>query len=224
MNLDDQLTIKGHFKLIAIDKDGVETVYEDCNLIMDKARSNMAELVSGWNNGIPVTKLIMGTKGHNPDTNNILEPIQVGSYGFTPSRTTLFSVEDSSYFYTLTWDPKNPVGPDLVTNADGTGGTVSWSPTGRLDAYAIGNKQLQTGIEQGAENAPCPITIEVLDRTVKYTFTIPEIAANGPTGDGVVAFTEASLVSGDDIFSMKTFSARVKENTVKYIIVWSILL
>lgn len=221
---DEYKTIKGHFTLIAIDKDGNETVYEDPNLIMDKARSNMAELISGWNTGIPINRLILGTKGHNPDTNNILEPIQVGSFGFTPARTELFSVEDQSFFYSLSWDPKNPVGPDLVTDSDGSGGTVAWTTSGRLDAYAVGNKQLQTGIEADAENAPCPITIEVLDRTVRYTITIPELAANGPTGDGVVAFTEASLISGNDIFSMKTFSARVKENSVRYVIIWSILL
>ncbi|MEA3485935.1 MAG: hypothetical protein U9R03_04435 [Candidatus Aerophobetes bacterium] len=224
MDLKDNINLNGHFKLIAIDSKGNETIYEEKNLIMDKARVNMAELISGSGRGLPVTKLILGTQGHNPDTSNILEPIQVGTFGFESSRESLYSVENEEFYYTIKWDPNNPVGPDLETNSDGEDGIVTWTETGALSAYGIGNKIDQDGTEQDAENAPCPIEIVVLDRTVRFTITIPEIAANGPTGDGVVGFTEASLMSGDDIFSMKTFSARVKENTVKYVIVWSILL
>jgi len=50
--------------------------------------------------------------------------------------------------------------------------------------------------------------------------TVPVENANET---GVVAYTEAALYSNEEMFSMKTFPARVKENTVKFIITWSIM-
>ena len=38
-----------------------------------------------------------------------------------------------------------------------------------------------------------------------------------------MSYTEAALYAGDNIFSMKTFPARVKEDTVKLEITWSIV-
>jgi hypothetical protein len=216
MILNDKINVRGEFLIKTYKADGSVEEYAEKNLIMDKARSNMAELVSGWGLGAPMTRFLIGTKGHNPDTNNVLEPIQVGANNFVTTRTNIFSQEQGTFYYTLIWDPLNPVDSNFNT-------PVSWTETGVLTAYAKGNKYNQTGIEDGAENVACPLRVEVLDRTIKYTFTIPEIAANGDDGQSVVAFTEAALMSGDDIFSMKTFPARVKENTVKFEIVWSII-
>ena len=216
MILNDNMDVWGEFLIRSYKADGSIEEYAEKNLIMDKARSNMAELVSGWSSGVPMTRFLIGTKGHNPDTNNVLEAIQVGANNFVSTRTNIFSQEEGSFYYTLSWDPTNPVDSDFTT-------PISWTGGGVLTSYAKGNKYSQTGVEVGAENTACPLQIEVLDRTIKYTFTVPEIAANGDDGQSVIAFTEAALMSGDDIFSMKTFPARVKENTVKFEIVWSII-
>ena len=223
MILQDNININGYFEIRAIKADGSEDVYEEKNLIMDTARTNMAELVGGYSAGIPITKFILGTKGHNPDTANILEPITVGTYDFTPARTDLYSQESNDFYYTLEWNPFSPVGPDLTSTSDGEGGTIAWNLTGGLKAYAKGNKKDQSGVEIDAENVPCPIEIQILGRSVKYTITIPEIAANGPTSESIIAYTEASLMCGTDIFSMKTFPGKIKEPVVKYIISWSLL-
>jgi len=227
MNLKDTAgQIQGHFKLTAIKSDGTEEVYEEKNLIMDRARSTMAKLAGGYYAGSPITKIIFGTKGYNPDTNNILEPIQVGTFGFDTPRTELFSVEQDEFFYTISFNPENPVGPDLETNSDGNGSTVQWVKSGdnaTLECYGVGNKKTESQGSAGAEDAACPIKIQIFDRTVKYTITLPELAGNGPSSNGTVAYTEASLVSNNDIFSMKTLTPRVKESTVRFVVEWSIL-
>lgn len=215
MNLQDKINLQGYFKITAYKSDGSIEVIEDKNLIMDKARNNMAELASGCMMGSPITKFIIGTAGHNPDTNNILEPISVGTYGFTPTRTETFSKTQNKFRYNLTWDPFNPVSDDFVT-------PVTWNNR-EVTLYARGNKLDETGVESGAENTPCEVNIKVLGNSVLYTITLPEAAANGVTGDSTIAFTEAALFSGSDIFSLKTFSARVKDPSVKYVIEWRII-
>jgi hypothetical protein len=69
------------------------------------------------------------------------------------------------------------------------------------------------------------VAINVSGKETTYTVTVPVTSANNPAGP--VAYTEAGLVSvsgGDtDLFSMKCFPARVKEDTVKLIIVWKII-
>jgi len=223
MKMQDEIKIRGHFLIKSYKRDGSVEEWEDSNLIMDTARDTMAQLIAGYDAGVPNSKFVLGTKGFNPVTGNVLEPIIVGENGFVSSRTNLFSEADGSFYYTLTWDTKAPVGPDLLTTANGTGGTVGWVAPGTLDAYAKGNKYNQVGTELNAENAPCPINITITGRTVKYTITIPEIAANGDNGASVIAYTEASLMAGGNIFSMKTMPARVKENTVRLVIEWSLL-
>ena len=215
MNLQDKINLQGYFKITAYKQDGTTEVIEEKNLIMDKARNNMAELASGCILGLQITKFVIGTACHNPDTNDILDPILVGTYGYTPTRVETFSKTQNKFRYNISWDPFNPVSDDLVT-------PVSWN-LGEVSLFGKGNKLDETGVESGAENTPCPISIKVLGNSILYTITLPEAAANGVSGDSTVAFTEAALFSGSDIFSLKTFSARVKDPSVRYVIEWRII-
>ena len=56
---------------------------------------------------------------------------------------------------------------------------------------------------------------------VQYTIEIPELTANNT---GVVVYTEAALYAGENIFSMKCFPGKIKDQTVSLKIVWKILL
>ena len=64
------------------------------------------------------------------------------------------------------------------------------------------------------------ISINYSDKSVEYTIEIFEESANGT---GVAVFTEAALYSGTNIFSMKCFPGKIKDNTVSLKIVWKIL-
>lgn len=67
---------------------------------------------------------------------------------------------------------------------------------------------------------PSLVTINYFDKTVEYTFEIYEENANNT---GVSVFTEAALYAGGNIFSMKCFPGKIKDNTVSLKIVWKIM-
>lgn len=201
MNLKDKINPVGHFSIKSYNKDGTVTELTEKNLIMDTARINMAELLGGSSlSGDPINKFVIGTEGHvNGD---ILVSKQVGSDGFDSTRSDLFSEEDLTKFsYAITFDPYGEA--DVTVDSEGI--------------MYQGNTQMLVD--------PLPNTIRrlVSDRTVTYTITIPSSNGNSLDPDSVIAYTEAALYSGTNIFSMKCFSARVKEETVKLEIIWSIV-
>ena len=67
---------------------------------------------------------------------------------------------------------------------------------------------------------PSLVTISYTDKTIEYTFEIYEENANDT---GVSVFTEAALYAGTNIFSMKCFPGKIKDNTVSLKIVWKIM-
>ena len=215
MILDDTIKIQGHFKITSYKKDGSVDIYEDKNLVMDVARNTMARMIAN-NGGVPINKFLIGTQGHSD--NNILNPIAVGTNNFNTLRTKLYSQETNAFFYNIKWDSNNPYNSNL--NIDNS---IVWSDD-KISLFGIGNKRSEDGSDNvNHENIPCPVTIEVIGNKVTYTISIVEDAANGDSGLDVVAFTEAALMCDDDIFSMKTFSARVKEDTVRHVIEWAII-
>lgn len=64
------------------------------------------------------------------------------------------------------------------------------------------------------------VDLTLVNSTVTYTIVIPELSANNL---GTVAFTEAALYCGSDIFSMKCFPAKIKDNTTSIRVIWSII-
>jgi len=205
MILKDKIDFQGEFKIKMYKKDGSIEEYTDKNLIMDKARSNMAELVGGYTQGVPIDKFVLGNKGHNGT--DILDYKKVGANDeFISSRTKLFA-EDSAYN-----DANDKENFSYEISFD-----VQSDTSLKDDQNAVGR------ITGSDETQECEVQRLVNDRTCTYTITIPDFAGNKVGEGAVVAYTEAALYAGQDIFSMKTFPARVKEDTVKFVITWSII-
>lgn len=207
MILNDQVNFVGVFSIKTFNADGTVDEYTEKNLIMDEARRNMAQLVGGVTTpgdvqGMHINQFVLGTKGHNGT--NILNYIKVGDAGFTSARTSLFSEATSgAKNYRIGFATTG--GLD-VTDAKATGRMYSGSSAGAIDSVKNTVRRV------------------VSDRTVTYTITVPATNANsGDAANPVVAYTEAALYAGGEIFSMKTFPARVKEDTVKFVITWSII-
>jgi len=207
MNLKDNIDFVGHFGIKAYKKDGTIEEYEDKNLIMDRARQNMAQLVGGVTvggdtiQGKEINRFVIGTEGHIGT--NILDYKKVGgSEGFNSTRTNIFSQASNGEFYTIPFDVKGDT--DVTDN-----------PTNCVNSKVSGNET-------------CRVRRTVSNRTCTYIITIWDASGNSYTqnetsGTSVIAYTEAALYAGADIFSMKTFPARVKEDTVKFEITWSII-
>lgn len=64
------------------------------------------------------------------------------------------------------------------------------------------------------------VTLAYSGTTLTYTIEIPELSANNT---GIVVFSEAALYSGSNIFSMKCFPGKIKDETVSLKIIWSII-
>lgn len=206
MQLNDKVQFIGEFSIKSIYADGTFDEYVEKNLIMDTARSNMAQLIGGVTSvGLPINKIVLGTQGHIGT--DILAFKPVGTNGFDSTRTNIFAevLITGGLNYSIPFDPTGPALGNTLQTATGT-------------LYNI-------DVSQIVDAAPNTIARVVTDRTVTYTVTIP--ASNGnaiaaPPND-IIAYTEAALYAGTDIFSMKTFPARVKEPTVELVITWSII-
>jgi len=195
----DTIKVRGEFTIILEKPDGSIEKYEEKNLIMDLARSTMSQLIGGYLPTKPINKFVLGTLGHVGD--NILEYKRTGEDGFDTTRIKTFSEDDNSaQYFTLTFNPESD---NFTKTVEGNG-------------YMRGQDPTNDGVS-------CNITRTISGRTVTFTFEIPPEAANNPSGDGVIAYTEAALYSNENIFSMKTFPARVKEPSVSMKIIWSII-
>lgn len=209
MDLKDKIDFYGVFSIKRIDLDGnVIDEYTEKNLITDAAREIMAQSIGGVNSTSVIDKFVLGTKGHVGAS--ILDPQEVGESDpskpsgdqiFDASRTLLFSESISgSTNYQIPFSIGG--GSSEITTADGT----------RFDGITPGSAEPGNEIER-----------VVLGRNLTYTVTIPVENANPTGSDPAIAYTEAALYAGGNLFSMKTFSGKVKEDTVKFVISWSII-
>ena len=216
MLLNDKIDFYGVFSFKSFDKNGnVLDEYTEKNLIMDRARTNMAQLVAGVTSGneeskgMAIDRFVLGTQGHVGT--DILKPREVGlNYDdgepvFDATLTQLYSEANSGINYSISFDVN---GGNVVEDSSATG--IQYNGGNAINPNT--NKNTVKRVVDGKE--------------ITYTFTIPVTNANGnATGDldGVVAYTEAALYAGGEIFSMKTFPARVKEDSVQFVITWSII-
>lgn len=230
MNLNDGINFVGQFSIKAFKKDGTVEEYNEKNLIMNEARTNMAQLLGGVtgdpagedHKGKPITCFVLGSKGHVG--NDVLNYKRVGTEGvvdgngdvseFDATRTELFSEGSNDYNYVIPFDA-----------------------TGDNDVTVAVNGTLRQGLNEVVgfgDDEQCTVRRVVDGTTVTYTITIPDGCANdGTQNESIIAYTEAALYCGPgtvvegqshgEIFSMKTFPARVKEDTVKFEITWSII-
>jgi hypothetical protein len=215
MNFKDKVNCVGQFSIKSIDENNkVIDEYTEKNLIMDEARVNMAQLIGGVSSSSdPINLFVIGTAGHVGT--DILDYKKVGENFFDSTREGLYSEIDP-----------NDISGGLsdVTDA-GYNYRISFNPDGDADLDLTPTGTMYNGVTVGATDGVVnTINRLVVDRTVTYTITIP--ATNGNSndlGNPLIAYTEAALYASGSIFSMKCFPARVKEDTVKFVIVWSII-
>lgn len=204
----DKVQFVGHFNVKSFDKNGnIIDEYNDKNLIMDGGRTNMAQLIGGVTTGTlaakgkPIDRFVLGTKGHHGT--NVLDYIQPGDSEagqlFASTRTNLISEAVNAKNYRI--------------NFTTTGGT-DVTTTSAVGYHYTGTILNSTDVTFNT------VRRQVVNRAVTYTITVPVENANDVSP---VAYTEAALYAGGEIFAMKTFPARVKENTVYFIINWSII-
>ena len=206
---------RGEFTLQVLnDKGEVIDQFQENNLVVNTARESMSALLSGKSNSLGITTFVLGTRGHDETSNDILQPKPVGQNGYDETRTQLFSEQQNQFYYTVKWTQ----GALLDTQGAPvpfTGNTVQF--------VAKGQKKNQVGTEPDAENAQIPVKIELQNNAVQYEFEIPEASANGANGQSTVAYTEAGLKCGDKLFSIKCFSGKVKSLDTKFKIIWRII-
>jgi hypothetical protein len=185
---------KGFFKIETLDSSGVVIdSFEEDNLIMDLARTNMCELVAGVTPaGSPINKFVLGTAGHIGT--DILAP-RTSTEGFTSSRTSLFSqgtvpTPQSTVIYPITFT--------------GTGS-------------ASGEREVTSEPDSGLGSST--VTVTQVGTTVTYEIFLPAQVANNT---GIVAYTEAGFYCGTELFNLKTFAAKVKSESVTIRVTWSI--
>lgn len=206
---------RGEFTLICYKDGKVVDKFEDKNLVVNDARVSMSTLLSGKNGALGITSFVLGTKGHNETSGDILTPKAVGQDGYDETRTQLFSEEQGSpFYYTVKWEQGR------LLNAQDQ--PVNFT-SDVVEFIAKGQKKNQTGSESQAENARIPVKITLQNNAVQYEFEIPESAANGMDGQSVVAYTEAGLKCGNKLFSLKCFASKVKTIDTKFKIIWKII-
>ena len=214
MNLKDKLNVKptayGIFNIKTFDKDdNVIDDFTDNNLIVYTARAVMAGHIGSYISSTkitPINKFYLGTRGHRGD--NILDTVLVGEEQtdmglFDPERSSMFSQESGEFNYCIEF---NPAGGKVITR-EGLAGTL-----------------YRGLVKDSTDDTTNTISREITgarENEIKYTITIETPNANVP--GKAVPYTEAALYAGDNLFAMKTFPARVKENTVKFVITWSII-
>lgn len=174
---------KGYFKCELIKDDKVIDTIEDYNLIMDRARYNIATGISGFSGGTPITKIVFGTSGN--EVGNLTVP-KTAADGFVSSRTSLFSEANGSYTYTINFVPTTSGSYATVTETDINSGSL--------------------------------VTVTYTNTSITYVVEMSQTAGNNGSS---VNYTEAAFYCGTNIFSMKCFPVRVKDNSVKIKITWS---
>jgi len=194
--MNEKIKFKGHLKIEQLDTNrNIISSWEDSNLIMDTARVNMAGLISNFSGSNPISKFVIGNNGHTPGLGEVSENIlfpKTATEGFASTRTQLFS-ED------------NTIAPGLNYNYP-----ITFSPPADANSTVTGSDGISTIATSigGASGT-----------TTQYIFEFPETVANNT---GTVTYTECAMYAGNDIFSMRTFPAKIKDNTVILRITWSI--
>ena len=95
-----------------------------------------------------------------------------------------------------------------------------------LNSYSYPIEFQVPGVAEGAcsiisePDTGSSVYLNYVDTDVTFTIEIPELAANN--SGNVVVFTEAALYAGGNIFSMKCFPGKIKDNTVSLRVIWTI--
>ena len=179
-------TVKGYFKIEAIDRDGnVVDSFEQKNLIMDKARETFAKLLAGISGTPVIDRFVIGTQGNV--SGDLLSP-KTEINGFTSDREMIFAE---------------------ATGQEGTEfSSLYFSASGTNADTVICDDGLST------------VKITVAGTDVVYEINVYNDSCNGT---GTAVYTECAFYCGSEIFSMRTFKGKIKDDTVSLRITWKIM-
>lgn len=200
--IDKTYDIKGEFTIDVYNGNDVIDSFTNNNLVVTGSRSAVSALVSGIKGGQPINRLSLGTRGHISDLSKFSPKLVNGTYSedgkqlkFDESRDKLFCEE----FNELTFDIK------------------FYPIPGNDESQKVTGLAFYGGTEVASQNTFVEIFCDC--NSVTYIFTIEEGIGHGGT---FVPYTEAGLYAGNVLFSMKTFAAKVKDESTKFVITWKI--
>lgn len=231
---------KGHFKIETLDKnDNIIDVYEDHNFIMLPARRTISEMFTNTSHA-GLKYLILGTGGTSNGT-----PI-TESNGFNKLRTSLYSEYRTLYNQNTYHIYKHEIirvgakyyknlqeDGDYFLNSTNLSDTTKYLEVQKPYTYKLEVKTNvfdgDTNIAKNSDNS-CVISYTTdsgdnLDNTsVTYTFEVGMSQANGQdTEREISTFNEAGMYINNRLFCMKCFNDKVKDNSTKFRITWTII-
>lgn len=186
--------IRGYFKIEAIKDGKVIDTFEKHNLIMDEARNIFAKMLANINGQPVVDKFVLGNCGH------------VGA------------------------DANDPSAGDILVPKGETDGFTSdrtmlfAEETGVLNTnYTFIDFTVDgvSGNTVTASDGVSTVTTTVTGNEVEYIIDIDNNAMN--IGSGSIVYTECAFYAGSEIFSMRTFKGKIKDNTVGLRVTWRII-
>ena len=226
--------------------------YVENNMIMEVARTTMSKILAQINGGNTINRIVLGTEGHiggsivSPKTSTegfvkernrlFSESVDITDGALIDlmlNDTVKYVGTSNSTGTTDNW--YTYIGPDVNDVNSSTinfGDTGLWVDLGTDQPYTYEmtfslpqtNDDVVTVISETDSGAGSSGHILQSDTSVTFTFDFVPAAGNsgGGAGAGTSVFTEAALYSDDDIFAMKTFKAKIKDDTVLLRIIWSI--
>lgn len=201
--MDKAFNIKGHFTIESFNAEGKQIdKFADKNLVVLGSRAAVAALCSGIKGAQPINRLSLGTRGHISSVDKFTPKEPGGEYAedgklltFDENRTQLFTEDFDEYTFDIKFYP--------VAGSD--------------ESQKVSGLTFYGGTEIESQNTFVEIFADM--NSVTYTFTIEEGIGHG---SGFEAYTEAGLYAGDVMFTTKTFSAKVKDESTKFVITWKI--
>lgn len=250
--MNDLMQFKGHFTIQSIDKNGqVIDEWAENNMIMESARTTMAKILAKLNSGVTIDKIVLGTEGHigssitTPKTSTegfvntrnrlFSEELVVGdNESITLQQNDIIQYTGTANATGTTGNFYTYIGPGATINTSTVnfGDTAIWTDLGTEEPYTYSieftmpetNDADATNIIEDDISSGSSVHILQSGTSVTFTTNIVPAAANdgGGAGAGTSVFTEAALYSGDEIFAMKTFKAKIKDSSVLLRIIWTI--
>jgi hypothetical protein len=236
--------LRGDFRCEVIKAATGEIVdeHEQHNLIMTDARTVISRLFAGMQGASLPDTFMLGTAGNKDGS---LLQAKEAADGFVKDRNTIFSlvtmdvnsgdivdIMKNSYIeYTGADDQYT--GLYLYTGSTTINVTLSDALINAGDfqyyedlpeIYTTNFTCPGTQIDPDGDdaNATNDAIVKVLVSGTAITFKLELGTEYGNSPDGSIPYTEAAIFAGDDIFCMKTFPAKFKDETVIFRIQWTI--
>lgn len=185
--------VHGYFKIEAIRDGKVIDTYEKHNLIMDEARDIFAKMLANINGQPVIDTFKIGNVGH------------VGADANDPTAGDVLVPKGEADGFTSDRTM-------LFAEESGTLGTNYSEITFNVDGVS--------GNTVTADDGVSTVTTTVNGNEVVYIIDIDNNAMNIGTS---IIYTECAFYAGSEIFSMRTFKGKIKDNTVGLRVTWKII-